>query len=198
MRLTRAIAAGLLLGLAGVSWIAWRAVRAEAFAVSVGRKSQRLTYASDINALQGALDRDNLGRARVLLDRQCPAAGAPDLRGWEWRYLWQFCQSGAQKILKAPTPDEVSAISVSADGAWAAVGTREKGQLSLHHLKTGEKLELPMPAGSRCRAVFSPTEPLLAFGGRPLWPGRAHREYAEQKRGALCAYCMMIHKLRPH
>ena len=63
---------------------------------------------------------------------------------------------------------EVSAISVSADGAWAAVGTREKGQLSLHHLKTGEKLELPTPAGDRCRAVFSPTEPLLAFGVRPL------------------------------
>ena len=102
------------------------------------------------------------------MDRQRPAAGAPDLRGWEWRYLWQFCQSGAQKILKAPTPDEVSAISVSADGAWAAVGTREKGQLSLHHLKTGEKLELPTPAGYNCRAVFSPTEPLLAFGGSPL------------------------------
>ena len=175
MRLTRAIAAGLLVGLAGVSWIAWRAVRAEkqqarlrASAEFHEQKSQRLAYASDLNALQGALDRDNLGRARVLLDRQRPAAGAPDLRGWEWRYLWQLCQSGAQKILKAPTPQEVSAISVSADGAWAAVGTREKGQLSLHHLKTGEKLELPMPAGSHCRAVFSPTEPLLAFGGRPL------------------------------
>ena len=175
MRLTRAIAAGLLVGLAGVSWIAWRAVLAEkqqarlrASAEFHEQKSQRLAYASDINALQGALDKDNLGRARVLLDRQRPAAGASDLRGWEWRYLWQFCQSGAQKILKAPTPDEVSAISVSADGAWAAVGTREKGQLSLHHLKTGEKLELPTPAGDRCFAVFSPTEPLLAFGGRPL------------------------------
>ena len=175
MRLTRAIAAGLLVGLAGVSWIAWRAVRAEkqqarlrASAEFHEQKSQRLAYASDLNALQGALDRDNLGRARVLLDRQRPAAGATDLRGWEWRYLWQFCQSGAQKILKAPTPQEVSAISISADGTWAAVGTAEKGQLSLHHLKTGEKLELPTPAGDLCIAVFSPTEPLLAFGGRPL------------------------------
>ena len=166
----------------GLGVVAVVAVGAMVFALSARReaqkhaeiarlgeqKSQRLAYTSDINALQGALDRDNLGRARVLLDRQRPAAGAPDLRGWEWRYLWQLCQSDAQKILKAPTPDEVSAISVSADGAWAAVGTREKGQLSLHHLKTGEKLELPMPDGSRCRAVFSPTEPLLAFGGRPL------------------------------
>ena len=166
----------------GLGVVAVVAVGAMVFALSARReaqknaeiarlgeqKSQRLTYASDINALQGALDKNNLGRARVLLDRQRPAAGAPDLRGWEWRYLWQLCQSGAQKILKAPAPEEVSAISVSADGAWAAVGTREKGQLSLHHLKTGEKLELPMPAGSHCRAVFSPTEPLLAFGGRPL------------------------------
>ncbi len=169
----------------GLGVVAVVAVGAMVFALSARReaqkhaevarlgeqKSQRLAYASDINALQGALDKDNLGRARVLLDRQRPAAGAPDLRGWEWRYLWQLCQSDAQKVLKAPYPAEVSSISVSADGAWAAVGTREKGQLSLHHLKTGEKLELPTPAGDYCRAVFSPTEPLLAFGVRPLGMG---------------------------
>ena len=161
----------------GLGVVAVVAVGAMVFALSARReaqkhaevarlgeqKSQRLAYASDINALQGALDKDNLGRARVLLDRQRPAAGAPDLRGWEWRYLWQLCQSDAQKVLKAPYPAEVSSISVSADGAWAAVGTREKGQLSLHNLKTNESVEVPTAVGTRCVAVFSPTEPILAF-----------------------------------
>ena len=39
-----------------------------------------------------ALAENNLGRARELLDRQRPKAGEEDLRGFEWRYLWQLCQ----------------------------------------------------------------------------------------------------------
>ena len=87
-----AFAQRLKLLVRGLGVVAVVAVGAMVFALSARReaqknaeiarlgeqKSQRLTYASDINALQGALDRDNLGRARVLLDRQRPAAGAPD------------------------------------------------------------------------------------------------------------------------
>jgi len=36
-----------------------------------------------------ALAENNLGRARELLDRQRPKAGEEDLRGFEWRHLWQ-------------------------------------------------------------------------------------------------------------
>lgn len=135
----------------------------EAIARQSAQVAKRAAYASDINSLQRSLDMNNLGQAKVLLNRQRPAPGEPDLRGWEWRYLWQFCQSDAQKVIKGTAPAEVSSVSVSADGTWAAVGMIESGRLTLHQLKTGETIQVPTPKGVRCTAVFSPTAPLLAF-----------------------------------
>jgi WD40 repeat protein/serine/threonine protein kinase len=57
--------------------------------------ARRFAYDSDINVVQEALEANNLGRARDLLERNRPAPGKPDLRGWEWRYLWRRCQSDA-------------------------------------------------------------------------------------------------------
>jgi regulator of protease activity HflC (stomatin/prohibitin superfamily) len=57
--------------------------------------SRRLLYASDMNLAQQSIHQNNLGRARRLLDRHRPAPGGEDLRGWEWRYLWQQCRSSA-------------------------------------------------------------------------------------------------------
>ena len=41
-----------------------------------------------------SLKENNLGRARMLLNRQKPPAGELDLRDWEWRYLWSQCARG--------------------------------------------------------------------------------------------------------
>jgi WD40 repeat protein/serine/threonine protein kinase len=57
--------------------------------------ARRRAYAADMNLLQQALTANDLRRARALLDRQCPKNGEQDLRGWEWRYLWQSCQGDA-------------------------------------------------------------------------------------------------------
>ncbi len=43
-------------------------------------------------ALQ-AVEERNVGYALSLLDLYRPQAGQPDLRGWEWRYLWKLCRS---------------------------------------------------------------------------------------------------------
>jgi len=76
-----------------------RAVRAEtdAQAQTTAAKdawatSRRNGYAAEINVAFQALAENNLGRARDLLGRQRPKAGQEDLRGFEWRYLWQLCQ----------------------------------------------------------------------------------------------------------
>ncbi len=118
-----AVAAALLLGISVSVWQAARAtkakiqadasrqaaqaseqkaVAAQANEVQLRRQaeaarlvSRRQAYASDMNALQNALASDNLGRARTLLNRHRPEPGEVDLRGWEWRYLWQLCQSDA-------------------------------------------------------------------------------------------------------
>lgn len=184
MWLARTIAAGLLVGLSGVSWIAWRAIQAEraqtrlradaetartrADKLRVEAEAQelaakRMAYASDMSGVQSALAAGNLGRARELLYRHRPAAGEVDLRGWEWRYLWQFCQSDAQAVLKKPGDNTVYSIATSADGKWVAAGGFFKGELSLLNLETKEEVRLPAGAGS-VHVAFSPRDPVLAIG----------------------------------
>ncbi|MGE3311552.1 MAG: protein kinase [Limisphaerales bacterium] len=50
--------------------------------------ARRRAYAADMNRVQQELAANNLRRARDLLARQSPRDGENDLRGWEWRYLW--------------------------------------------------------------------------------------------------------------
>ncbi len=54
--------------------------------------ARRNAYAAEIHVAFQALAENNLGRARDLLDRQRPKSGEDELRGFEWRYLWQLCQ----------------------------------------------------------------------------------------------------------
>jgi hypothetical protein len=127
MWLARTIAAGLLIGLTGVSWIAWRAIRAEQeqtrlraaaeqlrAVADTARASERAlreqaqrdelaalqkAYALDMVVAQAKLQNNNPGRALELLNRQRPQPGQRDLRGWEWRYLWLQCQSDPHVVL---------------------------------------------------------------------------------------------------
>src|SRR5207245_2862204 len=62
--------------------------------------ARRFAYASDMNVVQQALAANNLGRARELLQRNRPKPGQSDLRGWEWRYLWQRCRGDALFTLR--------------------------------------------------------------------------------------------------
>jgi WD40 repeat protein/serine/threonine protein kinase len=66
-------------------------VRAEAEELN----ARRSAYASDMNLVQQAYAANNLGRAREVLERNRPKPGQIDLRGWEWRYLWNRCQGDA-------------------------------------------------------------------------------------------------------
>jgi len=78
-------------------------------------------YASDMHLAQQALKVNNVGQARRLLERNRPEAGEADLRGWEWRYLWQLTRSSALMTLtNRPIPG--TAISFSPDGTYLAVG----------------------------------------------------------------------------
>jgi len=76
----------LALGLSGVLW-QWHSAKQKAF---IARQN---LYAADIGAIQRALEQDNRRQALDLLRRQIPKPGETDLRGFEWRYLWQQCQS---------------------------------------------------------------------------------------------------------
>jgi WD40 repeat protein len=179
MWLARIIAAGLLVAVTGVSWVAWRAVRAEREQarlrereVTLRREAEaqelaakRVAYASDMNALQRALDMDNLGRARELLNRHRPKPGEVDLRGWEWRYLWQFCQSDAQSVVKEANDNSIRSVAASFDGKWVAAGSLVGGELSVFNLQTKEEIRVPAGSGE-VQVAFSPREALLAIAMR--------------------------------
>ena len=84
-------------------------------------EARRILYAADMNLAQEGLRMNNVGRARALLERHRPQPGEPDLRGWEWRYLWRRCQSDAVYELTRHN-DRVFSLSFSADGRWLGIG----------------------------------------------------------------------------
>ncbi len=75
----------LLAGLASVLWELNRAQQEELIA-------RRNLYCADMNLAQQAWEEGNLQRAQSLLRAHLPEPGREDLRGFEWRYLWQLCR----------------------------------------------------------------------------------------------------------
>src|SRR5262249_48168462 len=105
-------------------------------------------------------------RAQDLLDRQRPQPGQKDLRGWEWRYLWQ--QSRSDALLTLCQKSEIESLAVSADGRWLAIGLVHKGGLFVYDLLTRQQVTNLAPDETEVRAAFSPAEPLLAFSSGSL------------------------------
>jgi len=66
------------------------ATRAQSEAEVERDRARRNLYAADITLAHQAWLQSNLGKARRLLERTRPATGQEDLRGWEWRYLWDL------------------------------------------------------------------------------------------------------------
>ena len=136
--------------------------------------ARQRAYASDMNVAQQALEGNNLGRALDLLNRQRPLAGQRDLRGWEWRYLWQQTHSDALFTL-CQESGEINSLAVSPDGLWLAVGPYHKGGLTVWDLRTRQELFHLAKEEGFVRAAFSPTEPLLALTSIAYLPSREPR-----------------------
>ena len=137
--LAAAAAVFFLAGLTGIVW-QWRradkaadtAIAAQQNAEARAHDARTALYAADMNLCQAALKANNLGRARRLLDAHRPAPGAPDLRGWEWRYLWEQCRSGAAAMLPK-TKSALRGVVCSPDGA-TAVSNDDHGRLIFYDI----------------------------------------------------------------
>jgi WD40 repeat protein len=75
-------------------------------------------YAADMKLADIAWRENNLGQAMVALRRQIPKPGEADLRGIDWRYLWQKCQGQPRAIFRHEA--EVACAELSPDGRWLA------------------------------------------------------------------------------
>jgi serine/threonine protein kinase/WD40 repeat protein len=129
--------------------------------------SRRLLYGSDMNLAQQALKLNNVGRARRLLERHRPQPGEDDLRGWEWRYLWQLTRSNALATL-ANRPTRGFSVSFSPDGSRLAVGWFD-GRVELWDVPARRLVraltERQYP--HQGRVEFSPVRNLLAATSEP-------------------------------
>ncbi len=125
-------------------------------------KARRQAYAADMNLVLQQVNLSNIGEALRLLNRYRPVPAQEDLRGWEWRYLWQFCRSDARFVL-GRVPDAFH-LSISADGHWLAV--TEHDGASFWDLINRRRAAPPWGDHDVIAAEFSRTEPLLALGVR--------------------------------
>jgi WD40 repeat protein len=148
-----------------------RAMRAEATAREQAQSERdawaalrRNTYAAEVNVAFQALAENHLGRARELLDRQRPKPGEEDLRGFEWRYLWQLCRGD-----ELDTFDDEGAhgAAFSPDGKWFAYAG---GKIIVRD--TATRKVVATLENSATTLAFSPDGKLLASGhdsGVKLW-----------------------------
>ncbi|MHC1765621.1 MAG: protein kinase [Verrucomicrobiia bacterium] len=131
----------LLLGAVIASWQAVRVTQTAAVL--------RLNvYAADMRAADIAVRQENLGLARQLLRAHIPTSGEKDLRGVEWRYLWQKAQ-GDEAILF-----ELEDAPIQAD-------LSPNGRLLATLIERGDKAQIWDSESRRVVQDFSLREPPL-------------------------------------
>jgi len=93
-------------------------------------------YASDMALAARALSENNLRRAARLLRRHLPQRGEPDLRGYEWRYLWELAEGDEEGSLPENAHRaEVSSLALMPDGR-ALVTASNDGTIKLWDLRS--------------------------------------------------------------
>jgi WD40 repeat protein len=136
------------------------AQRSQANESQLRRQAEAIAYASDMSLAQQALAMNDLGRARRLLEDHRPKAGEVDLRGWEWRYVWQECRSDALgELCRSPTPG--CSVAYSPDGNMLAVAGANRDFVEIWDVP-GRKRIVPLQPKKGSLVAFSPRGDLLA------------------------------------
>jgi len=127
--------------------------------------ARRRFYDAQMNLANQAWEAGQLARTVDLLETQQPHHGEPDLRSFEWYYLWGLCNGRLLHTFRAHT-DSVLGVALSPDGTTAASAS-DDGTIWLWDTTTGHRRLLPMPKTSAdiCAVVFSPDGKMLASGG---------------------------------
>lgn len=98
-------------------------------------------YSADLHAAQLAISIGDTGLARAALRRQQPVAGEPDLRGLEWRALWNETAGDQTRTYGQVGDSPVRTIAAAPDGRSLAVQTTD-GVTALLDLVSGQRRKL--------------------------------------------------------
>ena len=182
------IAATLLTGITVSMWQAVRATKAEHRALDAQQQETQLRqqaeqereraeqekasarlneYVADINLAQQSLSAGNFRRAVELVNKHRPQPGEPDLRGFEWRYLWQLCQGDDHAAFPAQD-GTVQSVAFSPGGGLLAIGLREK--LNIWDVRT-KALVASLPKGAVSMSFFPDGKTLVtaSFSTVRVW-----------------------------
>jgi WD40 repeat protein/predicted Ser/Thr protein kinase len=197
-------------GIAGVSWEWRRAERHRLLAEDRSRKleaertvARQQLYASDIAAAFAAYKDGNFGSVLLLLRRQQPAAPSSgaldppteaDLRGFEWRYLWNRVQGDQTQILSGHG-NMVSCLAFSPDGHFLVSGDAD-GVVKWWDLRTGQCLSnLWRFHGRALSASFSHDGRSVALGSWEevrIWNEAVHNWTRVEKLGQGRVLCSPV------
>jgi WD40 repeat protein/predicted Ser/Thr protein kinase len=172
--LLSALAAGLVLaltsGLGGILF-EWRQAERHArgemeqreLAVHDAAETRLNLYAADVAVASQALQNGDLGRAWRTLASLVPKAGETDLRGFEWRYLWNLCR-GDQLASLPGHEKNVTATAFSPDGRLLASGSLD-GTVRVWELATYKTIRILTVTSNQVWSVgFTPDGRWLVTG----------------------------------
>ena len=127
---------------------------------------RRNLYVSEMGNAKRHFDELNTPRAIELLSQWTPAPSEPDLRGFEWRWLWNQCH---QEVfaLRGHT-NTLRDICFSRDGKWLVTGATD-GYVRLWNMETLQEV-WSYQGGTHCNGVeISPdNNRLVASFYRPV------------------------------
>jgi WD40 repeat protein/tRNA A-37 threonylcarbamoyl transferase component Bud32 len=129
--LSAALFVVVVIGVAGIL-AQWRRAERHAIGETANRRKAELyadrfqlnLYAADINLAAQAIQRGDFGLARRTLKSFEPAPGTKDLRGFEWRLLWNLCR-GEQLATLTGHDWIVTCAAFSPDARLLATGSQD-------------------------------------------------------------------------
>ena len=98
-------------------------------------QSRRSQYAADMFAATAEIEKGSYGNARNFLREYFPREGLEELRGFEWRYLWQL--SAGQQLNIYPINGQIIDMAWSPERGLIAAASSDR-TVKLLHAATGE------------------------------------------------------------
>jgi WD40 repeat protein/tRNA A-37 threonylcarbamoyl transferase component Bud32 len=110
------------IGFSAVLWQWSKAAQERREAIAQRDKAFRAAYLHRMHQIQETWQDADVVVLRELLDACRPGKGEPDVRNWEWYYLWSICNSISQKGPRQKN----QAVSWSPDGRYIAAGLQDE------------------------------------------------------------------------